>query len=190
MKKLTLLFAFAGLSFFASAQSTTSATTSTSIYKAFKVDFDFGYATPSTGTAKAGVNFAFEPHYRLSDDFALGLRLEGAGFLYQTGGSSGSTSASVLFSYCLTGDYYLSNSGFRPFIGAGVGFFQQQTVNGNSSSGSNSVTLIPGSTNFGFFPRVGFEAGHLRLSASYDIVGNNSSYAAFTIGFFFGGGKK
>jgi hypothetical protein len=58
-----------------------------------------------------------------------------------------------------------------------------------TASGGNA-TLVPGASSFGFFPRVGFETGHFRMSAAYDIVGNNSSYVAFTIGFFFGGGKK
>jgi hypothetical protein len=176
MKKLLLFSALVALAFLANAQSTT--------YRAFKVDLDLGYAGPSSGTAKAGAAFAIEPHYRLSDDFALGFRFEGAALLYQT--NTGKDKGSLLSSYCVTGDYYLAKSGFRPFIGAGTGLFQQQSVSANSGN----VNLVAGATNFGFFPRVGFETGHFRMSADYDIAGSNSNYFAITLGVFFGGGKK
>jgi hypothetical protein len=188
MKKLLLLAVLTNITLLVNAQSTPTAST---MYKAFKVDIDLGYATPSNGTGtKGGVSFTIEPHYRLSDEFALGLRIEGAGLGYQTVDASGNdkTKVSLLISYCATGDYYFMNGGFRPFAGAGAGFFSQQSIVGNKGSGG--VTTVPGATNFGFFPRVGFEAGHLRISAAYDIVGNNQSYASFTLGVFFGGGKK
>src|SRR5260370_36798079 len=173
MKKLLLFSALIGPAFLANAQSTT--------YKAFKVDVDFGYATPSAGTGtgiKAGVTVSVEPHYRLSDDLAVGFRFEGAGLGYQDiSGTTMKTHVSLLTSYCPTIEYYFMKGGFRPFGGAGVGIFSKQSV---ASSGGNA-TLVAGATNFGFFPRVGFETGHLRLSAAYDIVGNNSNYAAFTI---------
>jgi hypothetical protein len=176
MKKLLLFSALIAFAFFANAQSTT--------YHAFKVDLDLGYAGPSSGTATAGAAFAIEPHYRLSDDFALGFRFEGAALIYKT--SEGKNKGSLLSSYCVTGDYYLAQNGFRPFIGAGAGFFQQQSVAANSGN----VNLVPGATNFGFFPRIGFEAGHFRMSADYDVAGNNANYFAITLGVFFGGGKK
>jgi hypothetical protein len=195
MKKLLLLSAFIGAAFLAKAQSTTSGSSTTSssssTYKAFKVDLDLGYAIPSSGSGtgtKAGVTFTVEPHYRLSDDLAVGLRFEGAALGYQNINGNGGykTTISVLTSYCPTIEYYFSNGDFRPFGGAGAGIFSQQNV---AKSGS-SAALVPGGTNFGFFPRVGFEAGHFRLSAAYDIAGNNSNYLSFEIGFFFGGGKK
>jgi hypothetical protein len=78
MKKLLLLFVLISFSFLAKAQ--------TSAYKSFKVDVDLGYAIPSAGTGtgiKAGVTFTIEPHYRLSDDVAIGFRFEGAALGYQ-----------------------------------------------------------------------------------------------------------
>ena len=168
----------------------THAQTSTATYKAFKVDLDLGYAIPSVSTGsgtKAGATFTIEPHYRLSDALAIGFRFEGAALGYeQNNGTTNKVKVSLLTSYCPSLEYYLSNDGFRPFVGAGAGIFSQQSV---TATGGNA-TLVPGASNFGVFPRVGFEAGHFRMSASYDIVGNNSSYLAFTIGFFLGGGKK
>ena len=188
MKKLALLSTLIAGSLLSRAQSTT--------YHAFKVDIDLGYAIPSSGSGgsnsvKAGATFSIEPHYRLSDDFAIGLRLEAAALGYASQNSSGgydNAKISALASYCATADYYLMDGGFRPFVGGGVGFFTQASESG--SSGSNGAVVTPASTGAGFFPRVGFETGHFRMSANYNIVGHNNSYLAFTIGAFFGGGKK
>jgi hypothetical protein len=91
-----------------------------------------------------------------------------------------------LESYCATGEYYLAAGGFRPFVGAGAGFFNQSSL----KASNGNATLVPGATNFGFFPETGFEAGHFRMSADYDVAGNSNNYVAFKIGAFFGGGKK
>ena len=182
MKKLLLLPVLICITVLANAQSTT--------YHAFKVDLGLGYAIPSAGSGtgtKAGVTVTVEPHYRLSDDLAIGFRFEGAAIGYQdVTASSTKTHVSLLTSYCPSVEYYFAKGGFRPFGGAGAGIFSQQSLTG---SNGNAV-LVPGASRFGFFPRAGFEAGHFRMSATYDIVGNNSNYLAFTIGAFFGGGKK
>ena len=181
MKKLLLFSALITLAHLANAQST--------VYKAFKVDLDFGYAIPSDGTGtKAGATFTIEPHYRLSDAFALGLRFEGAGLGYEDqNGTTEKIKVSLLTSYCITGDYYFSKGGFRAFAGGGLGIFSQKS---ESATSGTDGTVTAGATKFGVFPRIGFEAGHFRMSGTYDIVGNNASYLAFTIGFFLGGGKK
>jgi hypothetical protein len=181
MKKLLLLIALAGVSFFAHAQSTT--------YKAFKVDVDLGYAIPSNGTGtKAGATFTIEPHYRITDDFALGLRFEGAALGYVDQASI-KAKVSLLTSYCPTAEYYFMKGGFRPFAGAGAGLFSQKAVAESKNLGDGS-TVGASTTKFGFFPRIGFETGHFRMAATYDVLGNNSNYTSFSFGFFFGGGKK
>ncbi len=173
MKKLSLLIALTGFAFLANAQSTT--------YKNFKVDIDLGYAGPTSGTAKGGATFIIEPHYRLSDDLALGLRLDAAALLYQN--TSGGNSGAALVSYTFTGDYYLMKTGFRPFVGGGLGFFTQESVN-------STVAVVQTGTNFGFFPRVGFEYGHLRVAADYDVAGGGTKYFGVTIGVALGGGSR
>ncbi len=185
MKRSLLFLAFIAFALLSKAQSTT--TSSTGIYHTFKFDIGVGYAIPmgTTGSGtKAGATFTLQPHYRLSDDFAIGLRLEGAGLGYED--ETGKTKISLLESYCATGEYYLMKEGFRPFIGAGAGFFDQSSL----KSDNGTATLVNSATNFGVFPEVGFEAGHFRMSADYDIVGKNNNYLAFKIGVFFGGGKK
>jgi hypothetical protein len=181
MKKLSLLIMCMGFTVLSMAQSST--------FRAFKVDIGFGYADPtgqSGTTIKGGATFTVEPHYRLSDAVAIGIRFEGAlvAAAYD-GNSSGNSKASTIESYCPTFEYYLMNSGFRPFIGAGAGLFSRQafTLDNNSAS-------VPSVSEFGFFPRIGFEAGHFRLSGEYNILSNSLSYAAIKIGFFLGGGKK
>jgi hypothetical protein len=186
MKKSFLIFALLGIALSSKAQSNTTASPADT-YHAFKFDIGLGYAIPSSASGsgtKAGATFTLQPHYRLSDDFAIGLRLEGAALGYED--DLGKVKVSILESYCATGEYYLVKGGFRPFFGAGAGFFDQSSL----KASNGSATLISGGTNFGFFPEVGFEAGHFRMSADYDIAGNSNNYLAIKIGFFFGGGKK
>jgi len=189
MKKLLLFTAMVCFAVLAKAQSTE--------YRAFKFDIGFGYAIPtanSNGGTKAGATFTLQPHYRLSDEFAVGLRIEGAGLGYENGANNtNDVKVEILSSYCATGEYYLMKGGFRPFIGAGFGFFTQQSADVNSNTvqqDNNTVVLVPGGTKFGLFPEAGFEAGHFRMSADYNVAGGNNNYASFKIGFFFGGGRK
>jgi outer membrane protein X len=184
MKKSLLLLALVGFTATLKAQSVN--------YHAFKVDIGLGYAIPSessgTDGTKAGVTFTIHPHYRLSDDLALGLRIEGAalGDKNETDGDT-KVDISVLTSYCATGEYYLTAQGIRPFVGAGLGFFSQ-SVSLHSDAGDKLASAS--NSKFGFFPEAGIEAGHFRLSADYDIIGDNNSYFAIKIGAFFGGGSK
>jgi hypothetical protein len=185
MKKILLLIGFMAFTLLSKAQS--ASTSSGNTYHAFKFDIGLGYAIPSSGSGsgvKAGATFTLQPHYRLSDDFALGLRLEGAALGYED--DNGKTKVSIMESYCATGEYYFAKGGFRPFIGAGAGLFDQSSL----QASNGNATLVNGATNFGFFPEAGFEAGHFRMSADYDIAGNSNNYFAIKIGAFFGGGKK
>ncbi len=183
MKKLLLLFALTGVAFLAEAQSQN--------YHAFKFDISLGYAIPSNGSGtKAGVTYAFHPHYRLTDDFAAGLRMEGALIGYENT-ATGEIKVSALASYCATGEYYLASNGFRPFIGGGAGLFVLGSITSNNNTDVNVDATYSGrSFKFGVFPEVGFETGHFRLSAEYNVVGGKNSYAAAKIGFFIGGGRN
>ncbi len=182
MKKLFLLTLLAGFCYLANAQSTN--------YKPFKFDLDFGYAQPSSNLdLKGGFSFDLEPQFRLSNELALGFRIEGAAMPFPDDGS-GNTTIFAQGSYALTANYYLSNGVFRPFIGAGAGYYLDETVvSGNGSTYDYGSTSL-GDGKVGFFPRIGFEAGHFRLSATYNIIGDERNYATFTLGFFIGGGRK
>ena len=181
MKKLILLAILIGCTTLVKAQSTD--------FHAFKFDIGLGYALPSSGSGtEAGATFTLQPHYRLSNDFALGLRLEAALIGYKNS-ETDVFKVSALASACLSGEYYLSDNGFRPFVGAGFGLFDEESgsVNGNNNNGSG---LSGRSTNFGAYPEIGFEAGHFRMSLEYDAAGNSNNYVALKIGAFFGGGRK
>jgi len=180
MKKLVLLSLLAVICSFAQAQD----------YRAFKFDIGLGYAIPSDGSGtQGGVTFTLQPHYRLSDEFALGLRIEAAAIGYKDN-TTGNINVSALASTCISGEYYLLNGGFRPFIGAGLGLFDQESFSGNTGDNSGGTQVSARTINFGGYPVIGFEVGHFRMSAEYDFTGNGNNYAAFKIGTFFGGGKK
>jgi outer membrane protein W len=182
MKKIFLLITLVGFTLLAKAQSTD--------FHAFKFDIGSGYALPqgASGT-QSGATVTFQPHYRLSNDFALGFRFEAAVIGYENS-VTGDVKFSALASGCLTGEYYFSDGSFRPFMGAGIGIFDQETASANVNNGNSNVSVSDRVSNFGGFPEVGFETGHFRLSVDYNVAGNNSDYLAFKVGFFFGGGHK
>lgn len=213
MKKLLLLAFAVTASLVASAQSTD--------YKPFRVGLGLGYASPQGDGAKGGVLFYLEPSYRISDAIALGFRLETAimlrGTTYVTAGSTSTASGSVSASgsYTVNGQYYFSNNGFRPFVGAGLGLYSlasasfTATNSGNNSSSSSS-DAVSGGTKFGFYPRIGFDAGHFTMNIEYNIIGKSANSFSYTsngvptagksetknnylgikVGFFLGGGKR
>lgn len=210
MKKLFLLFSFAGLAIMAHAQSSStpaSSSSPSSKFHKFKVDLTLGYAIPPSNSndasakIKAGATFVLEPHYRISDAVAIGLRIQGAALAYANtsgsgSGTSGNANVSAIYSYCPSLDFYLMNGGFRPFIGGGAGIYNQGSISvSGSDQGTSNTGYVSLGSKFGFFPRAGFEAGHFRISAEYNVLGNDangnsSNYAAFNIGFFFGGGRR
>jgi len=54
---------------------------------------------------------------------------------------------------------------------------------------TGNTETIPGATKFGVYPRVGFEAGHFRLSCEYNAV-KGGGYLGVKVGAFIGGGRK
>jgi outer membrane protein W len=190
-------------------------------FKPFRVGLGLGFASPAGDGAKGGVLFYLEPSYRISDVIAVGLKAEGAVMLRGTtvtqNGSSYTANGSVAAagSYTLNGQYYFSNNKFRPYAGLGFGIYSLASAsfsasgNGSSSSSSSSAAVAAGSK-FGFYPRIGFDAGHFTMNIEYNIIpkstntfqvssGNGSSsatsetknsYLGIRLGFFIGGGRK
>lgn len=186
MKKVILSILFLTIVVLGYSQSTT--------FKPFKVDFAIGYAVPGGSGAKAGVLFAIEPKYAVTDNISLGLRFEGAVVARATKDANGdyvSGDVKAAGSYLLTGDYYLNTNHFRPFIGAGVGIFNTAAASVDSNG---DVVEGAAASKFGGAPRVGFEFGHFRLAVEYNVVGKtnsiNNNYLGIKIGFFAGGGRK
>ena len=164
MKKLLLavlaVFMFAGASY---AQQ----------YKPFKIGLGLGYAMPSGDGAGGGILIYGEPMYRLNDAIAVGLRIESAlvvkSGLAADGTFTGASSVAGIGSYTLSGQYYLSNGGFRPLVGAGFGLYSVSTF----AADANSSTAMGGwekENKFGFYPRVGFDAGHFNMMLEYNLI--------------------
>lgn len=164
-------------------------------YKAFRVGVGLGYASATGKGAKGGVLFNVEPGYRINDQILANLRIEGAvigrGFVDET---SAEVDVAALASYTLNGQYYLNNNNFRPFVGVGFGTYSLASVSVSAGAGGGSTEAVAAASKFGFYPRIGFDAGHFTLSLDYNLVpetnGIKNSYLGFRIGGFFGGGKK
>lgn len=171
-------------------------------FKQFRVGLGAGYAMASGEGAKAGVLIFLEPAYRVSDQILAGLRIEGAAIVrgYDVTVETGSASASFGGSYALFGQYYFNNNTFRPFVGAGFGLSKVSTA---AASFDGEAFAALNESKFGFFPRVGFDAGHFSISIDYNLVGastltgtsgtelkTKNNYIGIRLGGFFGGGKK
>lgn len=160
------------------------------VFKKFKVDVSFGYAIPQLKEVKginAGALFAVEPKYAVMDQLSIGVRFEGAAMVnLDKEGENGN--AKINLSYLATGDYYFTNTKFRPFIGAGAGVYTYANV--NTDDDISSADDIPTISNFGFMARGGFEFGHLRVGVEYNFVKDKSGYLGLKLGVVIGGGRK
>lgn len=172
--------------------------------KPFKVGIGIGYATPGTTGAGAGGGalFYLEPAYRPSDNILIGLRLESAVIargIKGVGDNDVSGDASSNVSYTLNAQYYFNDNYVRPFIGAGLGLFSLASVKFNTAAPDNSVNAneVKAETRFGFYPRIGIDAGHFNFTIDYNIVPKTdipgtgevrNNYLAIRAGVSIGGG--
>ncbi len=175
-------------------------------YKKFRVGTGLGYAMPGGSGSGGGLLYTIEPGYRVNDKLLVNLRIEGA---LVVRGTVDETSADFdiagISSYTLNGQYYLMDGGFRPFVGAGFGTYKIASASVSGGTSGGGVAESAGSK-IGFYPRIGFDAGHFTLNIDYNIVGNTkavissgttttntefkNSYIGIRIGGYFGGGKK
>jgi outer membrane protein W len=169
-------------------------------YKPFKLGLGLGFAKPSDGGG--GILFDLEPAYRINDDIAVGLRMESA-IMAKISPDGSEASASANGSYTLNGQYYLTASKVRPYVGAGLGIFTLASI-----SASDSNAEVGGGAEFGFYPRLGVDIGHFNINLDYNIIsasesvmldGANgqvvtgkikNSYLGIRIGGYFFGGKR
>jgi opacity protein-like surface antigen len=172
-------------------------------FKPFKVGVGIGYAVPGAGEGAGGGFLAYlEPAYRATDQVLVGLRLEGA---FTARGVEGvnnndvSGDASSIASYSLSTQYYFNNENVRPFIGAGVGLFSMTAMEFNTAPGNDpDAEDLGAETRFGFYPRIGVDAGGFNLTLDYnfipptDIPGGGeikNHYLGIRAGFSIGGAK-
>ncbi|WP_375579058.1 hypothetical protein ABWH96_18890 [Marivirga tractuosa] len=187
MKKLLLLALVAVSINFANAQD----------YKPFQLYSGVGYAIPQGG---GGFLFDIEPAYRINDQISVGFRWEVAAMARVVGDTEASISGTS--SYTLNGKYYLGDSDFRPYVGAGLGAFGLASVStGPNGAGAGAETKI------GFYPRIGFDWGHFNINIDYNFIPSSevdgfdtngdpatfdvaNSYLGIRVGAFLFGGKK
>ena len=170
-------------------------------YKKFKVGIGLGYAAAGGDGAKGGILAYLEPAYRINDAIAIGLRIESAlitrGFSDELADDV-NLSMAAIGSYTVNGQYYFNMNRFRPFVGAGFGLYTLAAV--DVEFGGNSATALEAGTKFGFYPRVGFDYGHLNVSVDYNIISKSeiaggvgsfkNNYLGIRLGFSIGGGKN
>ncbi len=156
-------------------------------FRMIEVDIPvLGYAMPQSGGG--GILVGFETRYNHSDQLAFGINYQQA---IMAGGDE-FTSVSALAHYGLVGEYYLNANTFRPFGGLGLSGFAVANVGVSSDFGT--IEEIQGGFKPGIVPRIGFELGHWRLAAEYNLIfGTNTynpSYIAIKTAITIGGGKK
>lgn len=173
-------------------------------YKKFRVGLGVGYAMSTGSGAKGGILATLEPSYRLQDNILLGLRFESAVItrgLSEDFGSSISIDVAGIGSYTLNGQYYFNNNNFRPFAGLGMGLYSLAAIGVDVNvDGETESVEIDAESKFGFYPRVGFDAGHFTMAVDLNLIPTTkvdgsevefkNSYLGFRAGFFIGGGKN
>jgi hypothetical protein len=168
-------------------------------FKKFRVGVGGGYAVPGGEGAKGGVCFYLEPGYRVSDQLIVGLRMESAVIVRGFSEDIGTVDLDIagIGSYTVNGQYYFSDEGFRPFAGFGLGLYSLAAVKFDVDGGGSGEAAAAESK-FGFYPRLGFDAGHFTMQLEYNLVPATkvdggefkNSYIGIKIGGFFGGGRK
>lgn len=151
-------------------------------YQAIRVDLTFFAAYAPADATAWGAGLALEPKYNVTDRLAAGLRLEASGFVSQdvkaTSGAGSSANVSqgarAVTAILAKGDYYLTTSSVRPFVGLGLGFYRigagSQSVS-TGGGGSASVVQSAGAfSGFGFCPQLGLNLGGFRLAATYHVL--------------------
>ncbi len=169
-------------------------------FKKLRAGFGLGYsfAGPSLNNinSEGSLLICFEPSYRIKDKISLGIRLEAIGQVIGGGLN--------VASYGISGQYYFSNEKIRPFAGIGLGFYHPR-LSGDTFYGYTSRLE---ETVLGFYPRTGFDLGHLTIAVEWNIISSsksiinnpvsnisyegyiNSNYLSLKIGLSIGGGRK
>lgn len=171
-------------------------------FRPFKVGIGIGYGVPGAGEGAGGGFLAYlEPAYRATDQVLVGLRLEGAFLVRGVEGVRDrdvSGDASSIASYSLNTQYYFNNENVRPFVGAGVGLFTLAATEFNTAANDPNANEVGAETRFGFYPRIGVDAGHFNLTLDYnfipptDVPGGGevrNNYLGIRLGVAIGGGK-
>jgi outer membrane protein X len=145
-------------------------------YKDFEWDvIKLGYVLPGGGEYSSGGLGGGELRLNLRDDLSIGLRTESATFDHAFDDDEFEVEAT--WSWAATADYYFNTSSpYRTFAGLGFGSFTEGDIKGKD----DDVIIRKGITSSGLVTRVGYEYGHLRISAEYNIMMKEEGTNYFT----------
>jgi outer membrane protein X len=141
-------------------------------YQPVRVDVTFNLVYGSADVREYGVGAAIEPKFNLTDQLSVGLRLEGAALIPESvsvGSGSISMGVRALSAYLVKGEYYLTTSDVRPFVGLAAGFYD--IASGGQTVGSAGIVQqAEAFRGFGFAPQLGVNFGGFRLAGTYHII--------------------
>ncbi len=162
------------------------------IYKPFKVDMGMSTFITTDVATNNGTGFYFHMIYNLTDKFSFGPRME-LGYVLQDDpnliAAAFNNGVMSMFSFQGVSDYYLSTERVRFFLGLGFGLYRQTLIFQDVSSlyfGTDELSFV----SLGLNPRVGFNVGHFKMAANYNMTGEILyNYLNFTLGLEIGGGR-
>jgi outer membrane protein X len=135
----------------------------------FRLDAGLGGAFTFGSLKSYGIAAFTEPKVLIGSNITAGIRLEGDVLIGGTIADVAeeleigmSTRAAIL----LKGEYYITDSKVRPYVGLGLG---QYTVANTSATGTGAASITAGN-HFGFAPEVGIALGNFRISGVYHIL--------------------
>jgi outer membrane protein W len=164
---------------------------STKPAKPFKVKLAGGYASPAndmgeSNFVKGGLAYSIEPQYELTRNLEVGVRFEQA-FVQRSEALAKdifyASKAKSILSGALTANYVINTStGFKPFIGVGVGaYYTDASSQTYQSSGNPSVAYpLPATVSLGGLARVGVKYGIVHVEADYNLISDTSVKNAAT----------
>lgn len=130
-----------------------------------------GIAMPtSENRFDSGMSIGTELRYNVLDNWSLGFRTELSFFVASAELKEDENNVDVGLSHTigLTSDYYFSTtSPRRGFVGLGIGNYSTGTVRYRDEDSFLVENKIDNS--FGLLPRIGYEFGHLRIEAQYNL---------------------
>ncbi len=153
-------------------------------YQPVRVDLTVYGAYASADATSWGMGAALEGKYNATDNLAVGLRFEGAGFVTQevTLGSGDNTTVSQgargVSAMSLKGEWYFGAASTRPFVGLGLGYYRIGAGTQSASSGGTVVQTAAAFRGFGVSPQIGVNFGGFRMAATYHAVGGGDMTVA------------
>jgi outer membrane protein X len=139
-------------------------------YEPFR--FDSGLTgTYVSSNGRGGFGAVMEPKVLIHDQVAIGARFEAAVMFGGNIGAAGDVKMDMgaAANILAKGEYLVSTSAVRPFVGLGLGFYSigSQSI----STGSMSAAIDQkGGRYFGIAPQLGIDLGRVRLAATYNAI--------------------